>query len=75
MYNVALRRVREIIVSTVKQSLLHICLCVCVCVRVAFFILHATRMRHIVTPLVVPQAPPHFSGIFTNGAIFGKKSY
>ena len=46
--------------------------CVRACVHVVLFIQNASRMRHIVTSFVAPLAPPYFSTLPLNGAIFEK---
>ena len=46
--------------------------CECVCVNVALLILHAKRMRHIVTSFVAPLALPHFSTLSHKGHDFRK---
>jgi hypothetical protein len=56
--NVTLRRVRGSLLPW-KSNICYIF--VCACVHVALHIQHATRMRHIVTSSMAPQAPPHFS--------------
>jgi hypothetical protein len=43
------------------------------CVRVALFIYHSTRLRHIVTSFLATLTPTHFLHYLINGAIFGKK--
>jgi hypothetical protein len=72
-----------------KYPLLCICVCVracvhararvlaCACagVHVALLIQHATRMRHIVTSYVAPQAPLYFSTLSHKRHDFLKKSY
>ena len=72
MYNVILRRVRVTIVAVEKQEVLLVSLCVCV--RVVLFILHATRMRHIVTSFVAPVVPLIFFTFCRKRHDFRKKS-
>ena len=45
----------------------------CTCVHVSLLIQHATRMRHIVTSLVAPLAPPYFSTLSHKRYDFRKK--
>jgi hypothetical protein len=69
-YNITLRRVRGTMVaveSNKQYKFVCVCgcpgawACACACVHVTLLIQHASRMRHIVTSFVAPQAPPHFS--------------
>jgi hypothetical protein len=54
------------------------CACACLCARaprrvhVALFILHATRMRRIVTSFVAPRSPPYFLPLFHKRRDFRK---
>jgi hypothetical protein len=77
MYNVTLRRVRVSLLpwKSSKYYNLNVCECVCpnACVHVALHIQHAKRMRHIVTSLMFPLAPPYFSTLSHNRTIFERK--
>jgi hypothetical protein len=77
-YNVTLRRVHETI-----GLCEHACACVHLVTRargrvhahtcnVALLIQHATRMRHVVTSLVVPLCPPYFSTLSHKQCSFRK---
>ena len=86
VYNVILRHVWVNVVAVEKKKVLHIsaCACVClvgwagararacVCARVALFIQHATRMRHIVI-CGLSGCTIFFWRFLMDGSIFGKK--
>jgi hypothetical protein len=51
----------------------HAWACACICVRVVLLIQHATHMRNIVTLLVAPLVPHHFSALSRKRHDFQKK--
>ena len=69
----------RIIVAVEKQHFMcvYVCpgawACACACVHVTLLIQHAIRIRHIVTSLVPPLAPPYFSTLCHKWHDFRKK--
>ena len=67
-YNVTLSRVRESLLPKSSNEYY-----IFQCVHAALLIHHVTRMRHVVTSLVAPLVPQHFSILSHKRCDFQKK--